>query len=79
MKANLEMKPPNIGPRSCWMAPYQGLAAIPYLMPSNVLPFYVTVEIWSIECPGLAALSTQSDPVNNSQEKKSFRKDFNTL
>ena len=30
----------------CCMAPYQGLAAIPCLMPSNVLPLHVTVETW---------------------------------
>jgi hypothetical protein len=27
--------------------------SIPYLTPSNVLPFYVTTETGSVECPGL--------------------------
>ena len=31
---------------------------IPCLTPSNVLPFYVTAETGSVECPGFAALST---------------------
>ena len=32
--------------------------SIPCLTPSNVLPFYVTAETRSVECPGFAALST---------------------
>ena len=32
--------------------------SIPFSTPSNVLPFYVTAETGSAECPGFAALST---------------------
>ena len=35
-----------------------GSMLIPCLTPSNVLPFYVTAETGSAECPGFAALST---------------------
>ena len=31
---------------------------IPCLTPSNVLPFYVTAETGSVQCPGFAVLST---------------------
>ena len=31
---------------------------IPCLMPSNVLPFYVTADIGFVECPSFAGLST---------------------
>ena len=34
------------------------MSPIPCLTPSNVLPFYVTAETGSVECPGFAALST---------------------
>lgn len=38
--------------------PLKTLSLSPCLTPSNVLPFYVTTETGSAECPGFAALST---------------------
>ena len=43
------------------------LESIPCLTPSKVLPFYVTAETGSVECPGFAALSTLFAIIQNVQ------------
>ena len=49
----------NFGGHVSWFLNVRHLThPIPCLMPSNILPFYVTAETGPAECPGSAALSS---------------------